>query len=183
MTYEALLFPISLIAGIILLVLGYLDLVRDDFSFWPPPKKGSWQDRIFIWLFRAMLYPLLVMSILEFSLSEIPIIQFAIGSFLLVVGFGIALMSTFNLGWDNAFGDKQGLVTNGWFSHSRNPVYLVTWAGQLGWAILIPRLHVWIILALWAMLYLIAVHLEEKWLERRYGEEYLEYKNRVPRFF
>lgn len=181
MTIE--LFLISLLAASSLLALGILDLSRKDFIFWPPPEKNSWQDKTFIWLFRGLIYPLLILSVFEFRSIDQPLLQYGLGGLLLTFGFGTAFASTFNLGWKNAFGDKEGLVTNGWFAYSRNPVYVVTWIGQLGWATIAQSNLVSILLALWGLLYLLAIFLEEAWLERTYGEEYLAYKISVRRFF
>ena len=182
MTLALLTFFVSAVCALALLFLGLADWFRDDFTFWPPPEKGSWQDRTFIWLFRGMLYSLIILSIREFSLADRSTWSLICGVILLVAGFGTAIASTLNLGWKNAFGDKQGLVTNGWFAHSRNPVYLVSWIGMIGWAILVPGILVWIILRLWALMYLLAVCLEERWLERVYGEEFRAYKAKVGRF-
>jgi len=87
------------------------------------------------------------------------------------------------MGWGKAFGDSGGLVTTGWFRYSRNPVYIATWVAMVGWAILVPDWKIWILLALWASLYLFAPYFEEPWLEAQYGTAYTEYKNTVPRFF
>lgn len=130
-----------------------------------------------------MIYPLFVLSVLEFEPVHQPFFQYGLGGILLIAGFGTAFASTFNLGWKNAFGDKEGLVTNGWFAYSRNPVYVVTWIGLLGWAIIAQSVWVSIILALWALIYLIAIFLEEAWLEQTYGDAFQSYKKTVHRFF
>lgn len=86
------------------------------------------------------------------------------------------------MGWRNAFGEKLGLRTTGWFSRSRNPIYLATWLGLIGWALLANAWMVTALLATWALFYAIAPMLEEPWLERQYGEDYRAYKAAVPRF-
>jgi protein-S-isoprenylcysteine O-methyltransferase Ste14 len=177
-----LLFILSATCAATILGLGLVDWVGSGFRFWPPPEKGRWQDRLFIWFFRGMLYPLIALSFLEFESTEQPWLQLGLGGGLVVLGFGTALASTLNLGWSNAFGDRQGLVTGGWFAWSRNPVYMVTWIGLAGWAILVPSPMVWIILAIWALIYLIAVFLEERWLEDVYGDEFRVYRKEVRRF-
>ena len=135
-------------------------------------------------LFRIYLYPLIVLTALQFEMLEgmKAVIQYGIGGVLLLFGFGLAFRITLAMGWRNAFGEKRGLRTTGWFARSRNPIYVVTWIGLLGWALIANSLPVSILLAIWALLYLLAPLLEEPWLEKEYGEEYLEYKRQTPRF-
>ncbi|MGB7337194.1 MAG: PEMT/PEM2 methyltransferase family protein [Salaquimonas sp.] len=180
--WNQLLFAISALCGIAILVLGLLDFTRKDFIFWPPPEKGSWQDWTFITLFRGMLYPLIALSVLHLANNQPALMSVFMGGILLLIGFGLAFASTSNLGWKNAFGDKQGLVTEGWFAYSRNPVYVVTWIGMIGWAILVQSTQVWFILFLWAVIYVFAIFLEERWLTKVYGQEFLNYKRKVRRF-
>lgn len=178
-------FLFSLFFALAIIGLGITGLISSKFVYWPPPQKGSWQDRSFIILFRGMLCSLLLLTYLRFKLegiSDSPALSI-FGLVLLIVGFSLAFASTYNLGWKNAFGDKQGLVTNGWFAYSRNPVYLVTWFGLLGWGMLASNWQITIILTLWGILYILAIPAEEKWLEEKYGNEFIEYKERVPRIF
>ena len=182
MDVSSALFWVSFLCVSAILILGFVDLWNDRFTFWPPPEKGSWQDRSFIWLFRGMLYPLVLLSVRVFEQTDYSWLRLGLGGTLLILGFGTAIASTLNLGWKNAFGDRDGLVTNGWFSLSRNPVYVVSWFGMAGWALLVQSVMVSIILVLWALIYLIAIFLEERWLEQVYGEEFLAYKSRVRRF-
>lgn len=140
---------------------------------------------MFMGLFRAYLYPLIVLSALELEILEgrSAIIQFAVGGALLLIGFGLAFRITLGMGWHNAFGEKRGLKTTGWFAWSRNPIYVVTWVGLIGWALIANSLFVSILLSAWALLYLLAPFVEEPWLEEQYGEEYVAYKAKTPRFF
>ena len=115
-------------------------------------------------------------------LPLMPVLQYTLGLVLLVVGFALAFWITFQMGWRNAFGEKHGLKTQGWFRISRNPVYVATWVGMIGWGLLANTLLVWILLALWATMYLLAPVFEEPWLEQQYGQDYLDYKRQTRRF-
>ena len=106
-----------------------------------------------------------------------------VGGVLAVTGIGLAFWISIQLGWRNAFGEARGLVTDGWFRFSRNPIYVVTWLGLLGWAIILNDLRVTFLLSLWAAMYWLAPRIEEPWLERQYGDEYCAYKQRTRRFF
>lgn len=108
-------------------------------------------------------------------------ILFLIGSFL---GFGYMV---------NFFKKKETeikptkttskIITSGLYKYSRNPVYLILCAAPIGiglifqtyWAMLsfIPSLII---------VYFTAVKKEEKYLEKKFGKEYLDYKKKVRRW-
>ncbi|MCK0127522.1 isoprenylcysteine carboxylmethyltransferase family protein [Erythrobacter sp. F6033] len=179
------LFGVSACAISAIVILAAFAALSGKFKFFPPPTKEGWQHRTFMTLFRLFLYPLAALSFLFFEpvppASSLP--QYSIGTLLLVIGFSLAFWVTFQMGWRNAFGEKHGLKTQGWFSVSRNPVYVATWVGMIGWGLLANTPLVWILLVFWATLYLLAPIFEEPWLEQQYGEEYLDYKRGTRRFF
>ena len=109
-------------------------------------------------------------------------VAIAIGGILFCMGFGFAVRLTLHMGWRNAFGEKRGLVTDGFFSKSRNPVYVATWVGLAGWALIANSFLVSMLLGFWAVLYLLAPIFEEPWLEQMYGAEFRAYKQQVRRF-
>ena len=149
-------------------------------QYWPPARANGWQHRSFRALFRVALYPLIALSVL--IAREQGFWFPSLGVTLIVVGFGAALVFTGKLGWQQAFGTATGLVTTGPYAYSRNPVYVATWIGLLGWAICLPHLTVLAPLALWALLYVVAPFLEEPWLMAQFGAPYDEYMQRVRRF-
>ena len=102
---------------------------------------------------------------------------------LAAAGFGAALYLTNFLGWKTAYSiHPEGLRTDGAFARSRNPIYIVTWVGMIGLGLAVMSLLTAILLALWALFYWLAPLLEEPWLEREYGNAYLIYKQKTPRF-
>lgn len=130
-----------------------------------------------------MFIGLLALCVLDFNgVGAAGTLRYLLGVPLTVLGFGAASYATFYLGWSNAHGESKGLKTNGWYRWSRNPIYVVSIIGMFGLAITINSLYVYVILTLWALMYLIAPFLEEPWLEKQYGKEFLTYKARVPRF-
>ena len=167
--------------------LGGTALVKPDFDFFPPPSKDSWQHKAFMSLFRLFVYPLLALSVMIFdpsraSLTPPSFISGISGVLLVLIGFGLAFWITGRMGWRNAFGEKRGLVTDGWFRWSRNPVYVATWLGLLGWTLVVGNVLVSVLLGLWALLYVFAPLSEEPWLFRMYGDAYESYMRRTPRF-
>ena len=76
-----------------------------------------------------------------------------------------------------------GLTTDGPFSYSCNPAYLGLAMIYAGIAVI--RNSLWAILLLPAVLFVIQRELigrEERYLERVFGDEYLDYKMRVRRW-
>ena len=179
------LFLVSLISIGVIFTLSLISQLNGSFQFWPPPSKQSWQHRTFIVLFRGFLYPLILLTVLDFDALRgmRAFLQYVIGALSLVTGFGLAFWITRQMGWRNAFGEKLGLQTSGWFARSRNPIYVCTWLGLLGWALIANSILVSTHLILWALLYAFAPFFEEPWLEKEYGDEYLTYKTSTPRFF
>jgi methanethiol S-methyltransferase len=85
-------------------------------------------------------------------------------------------------GWVRIFRARQRLVTTGLYGCVRHPQYLGFLLITLGMNVLWVTLTT---LALWPVLALLYVRLareEDKLLEERFGEEFVEYKNSVPSF-
>ena len=177
-------YPTLLVASA-LLALSLLALWWERFQFWPPPNKKSWQYHTFWTLFRLQFGGILLLAILDFQ----PVApsefwwRYLLGGALTALGFGAAFAATHHLGWDNAHGEDVGLQTTGWYRWSRNPVYVVSFVGIIGLGLLINSAHLWLILVLWILLYVVAPFLEERWLTNQYGAAYVAYKEKVPRFF
>jgi protein-S-isoprenylcysteine O-methyltransferase Ste14 len=77
------------------------------------------------------------------------------------------------------------LVTNGPFAYVRNPLYIGNMFIYSGAAIISNTCLPWLILFIWIFFgiqYHLIVKLEEEKLQELFGNSYLEYKNKVPRF-
>ena len=180
-----LVFSVSLLSALLILVLLLISVVTKQYQFWPPPERGSWQFHTFWCLYRVVFAGILILSFIDFNKLAIlnhPL-RLYLGVLLAALGFSLAFYITFYLGWRNAHGEAEGLKTKGWYSWSRNPVYLVSFFGFIGWALAINSSYVYILFAFLVVFYIIAPFLEEPWLEKQYGKDYLEYKAKVPRFF
>ena len=182
MTWAA--FTLSITGAVAIFGFSALSALRTDFQFFPPPSKQSWQHRAFLALFRLYLYPLICLSVIVFQPlgGTRALMQYGVGGVLLLIGFGMAVRITLFMGWRNAFGEKLGLMTTGWFALSRNPIYVFTWLGMIGWAMLANSWMITFLLSAWAVMYLVAPYFEEPWLEAEYGDDYLKYKKSVRRF-
>ena len=75
------------------------------------------------------------------------------------------------------------LLTRGPYKFSRNPMYIAELALWFGWAIFYGSIVIFVALLVMAQLMnKRVVAREERDLEARFGEAYLEYKNKVPRW-
>lgn len=178
------LFAISLVSIATILILAAMAAMRRDFQFFPPPSNKSWQHRAFMALFRLFLYPLVALTVVSFELVDESAyaLHYGLGGLLLLAGLGAAFWITAQMGWRNAFGEKRGLVTDGWFRFSRNPIYVATWIGLIGWGVVANHLTVSVLLVAWGLLYILAPFAEEPWLEAEYGDAYRVYRMRTRRF-
>ena len=75
------------------------------------------------------------------------------------------------------------MVDTGIFQYSRNPIYIGAHIGLLGTAIAFNSF--WVLLMLIPFYIIIrwgVIAREERYMERRFGDDYLEYKSRVRRW-
>ena len=171
-----LVYGIALISGLLLAGFSVATLVRPALNFWPPPCAGSWQHVLFRIFFRVFFLSLTLLSVITFGDGNFVIWRYAIGIPLLLVGFGLAIHWTNFLGWRNAFGEAQGLITDGPYRWSRNPIYVVSILGMLGWGLIVASWSVSSLLVMWAFFYVLAPFMEEPWLEHQYGATFTSYK-------
>lgn len=86
-------------------------------------------------------------------------------------------------GWVVIHNAKKELVTSGVYSFVRHPQYLgflLTTIGMLVQWATIPTLVMWPVLAI---LYYRLAKREEREMQEKFGEQYLNYKKKVPMFF
>jgi protein-S-isoprenylcysteine O-methyltransferase Ste14 len=178
-------FVISLIAILLILTLSMVSYFHKDFAFFPPSDKKTWQYLVFWILFRIMFFGLLILSARTFSQDPFITswVRYLVWLPICLFSFGFATYLSIRLGWKNSHGEKQGLMVSGWYQRSRNPIYVASILGMLGWGLFVNSSFVYTLLSLWCLMYLLAPFFEEPWLEAQYGEDYRRYKAKVPRFF
>ena len=71
---------------------------------------------------------------------------------------------------------------SGIYSRIRHPRYSGSFLALIGACLLAAKHLLWIIIAVWAVLMLLAITMEERDLRSRFGASYAEYCRRVPRF-
>ncbi len=176
-------FAVAAAALTILNILLVATAASRTFKLWPTPSTKSWQHYTFWPLFRGGLGLTLVYAIFTAHWAEIAhILQFAIGIALVTIGFGFTIYGYFDLGIENTYGADEGLVTNGLYAYSRNPQYVSSILGFFGTALAHGGAHAAILCGLAILVYVILPFTEEPWLQQAYGDVYLDYKRRTPRF-
>lgn len=152
------------------------------------PSTGGWVIRLFLLAMILVIVhrpdlshgPIQSFLLWHFSVAGLP---FA-GAFILVASTLFTLWARFTLGmmWDSQIQIKPGhhLVTSGPYRISRNPIYTGIWGMGLGSLLSLQR--GWLFLAMIAATFYFfqRIRKEEGLLIDAFGDEYAEYKRRVP---
>lgn len=133
------------------------------------------------WIFITAIFLGFIVNIF-YPLWEIPkYVRFVLGSILLILSGCIMLPS-----WDlfkknrtpvNPYKQTISLVTNGTYKYSRNPQYLSRAVIQVAFGILFG--NIWIIIMVIPAMILVwccVILPEERYLEQRFSNKYLQYK-------
>jgi len=78
---------------------------------------------------------------------------------------------------------NQRLVTTGIRARVRHPVYLAHLCEMLAWSVGTGLIVCWFLTAFAILTGAVMIRLEDAELEKRFGEEYREYRDRVPAVF
>lgn len=107
-----------------------------------------------------------------------------------LIGFGvIVVMDSFRRFAIEGFGTPapvaptQTLIVSGWYRYVRNPMYVAVLAIIFGQALLFGNRNLALYgAAVWLLFHSFVVLHEEPRLKRTFGESYLEFQRRVPRW-
>jgi protein-S-isoprenylcysteine O-methyltransferase Ste14 len=174
----------ALLLEIIYIGLFILTIKMSSFRFWPPPAARSWQFFV-AWLVAAIVTVLFaLLGLLDYDSFILPMFwmrsPFALAFFVLGGTIGSWAFISFPFRATIGLGDR--LVTGGPYRFSRNPQYIGDSLLIVGYFLLTNSWMVGVIGFLGVVLNLLAPFTEEPWLEQRFGQAYLDYKRRVPRF-
>jgi protein-S-isoprenylcysteine O-methyltransferase Ste14 len=101
---------------------------------------------------------------------------------LVLLGGALVTWGMATLGARRTSGLPQGLVLEGPYRITRNPQYVGDFLLFVGVAVLADSGVVAVTHLLTALVLLLAPFAEEPWLEDQYGEGYVAYRRRVPRY-
>lgn len=107
------------------------------------------------------------------------------GAAVYVLGLIVAFASLIHLGKSVAVGlpeRETELKTHGLYRFTRNPVYLGVFLMCVGSCLFAVHVVNFLLLIVTTAVHLRIVKREEEFLEKRFGQKWLDYKDRVPRF-
>ena len=180
---DTLLFIIGLLANAFLLTMLLLGQVKENFQFWPSTKHNSWQYRSLWGTVRILVVCIGLISWFEWSSLDIPNwLRFYVALPISVIAAMLGTTAFLQLGWRNTHGEAAGFIETGLYKYSRNPQYVFYSIAFIFLGILVASSKVIVLLVLVSFCYLSSPFPEERWLVEQYGEKYLAYKRRVPRY-
>jgi len=163
-----------------------LSILRPDLRLWPLPEPGTplyALSRASTPVGPIAILGLLAVGALDFDgfVLHHPL-RFAVGGALLLPGGAFALWGFFGLGLEASTGVERALLARGAYRYSRNPQYVGSVVGLLGYALICNSALALVCWALWSAWFLLAPFAEEPWLREKLGEPYLDYTRRVRRY-
>ena len=162
-----------------------LTLKRPGFRFWPPPRALSWQFFLAWFLAGVVGVIFLLLGLMDFNSAFLPgfFTRLPAALVFFLLGMAIGVWGSFHFGLRATLGLGVRLVTSGPYRFTRNPQYICDSANIIGYMILTNTWMVWILGLVGLLLNCLAPFTEEPWLEQRFGQAYVDYRRKVPRFF
>ncbi len=174
---------IGVIAGVTLPGLLACTIVNRELKFWPTPGKGSWQSRVFWTLFRTLNVATLALAYLDWQRWDGFSLERGLGATVAILCFALYGWGLYALGRRNLYCGRDGLVTGGIYSWTRNPQYATAIPAYLGLAVASHSVAVFAVASLLTLSFLLMAFAEEHWLEAAYGADYRRYRLEVARFY
>lgn len=144
-------------------------------------------SRVLIWgvCIARLVWPELDKLLVVFSPLMIPQVVLP-GIIMMLCGFALTLTGHFTLGVDWTSGvnpdGPQSLTCKGVYGVSRNPMFLGVLITQAGFVLALPSGFTLLCLVIGYAAVLNQVKLEERYLKQRFGQVYLKYLQKVPRW-
>ena len=103
----------------------------------------------------------------------------------ILIGTPLILLGEAIRTWASGFINKnKDLAKEGPYAFTRNPLYLGNFFIGIGFSIMSNNLIIlYLFVKVFTIVYVITIKNEEKYLLSKFGDAFLEYKNKVPVFF
>jgi len=115
----------------------------------------------------------------RFNISDF--IALPIGILLFVSGWILGIPALFKFGTIPSVRKKSNLITTGVYRVVRHPIFSGTLISVLGWTILLKSIISIVYFPFLFLLYFLGTVVEERILIEEYGDEYIEYKQKVTK--
>jgi protein-S-isoprenylcysteine O-methyltransferase Ste14 len=177
------LFVSIIIADILAILAVFISVLSPENRIWPPPDRDTWQYWLFVAIDTVTSIGTPILGFLDRGSLEMgsPTLL-GVGTTLLVLGGGLVAWAVRTLSIRQSYGLKGELVTQGPYSFSRNPQYLGFAILYSGLIMVTDSYYALVTGLAFILLVLLTPFCEEPWLEEQYGDEYLAYRERTPRF-
>ncbi|MGH1517118.1 methyltransferase family protein [Chryseobacterium sp. JK1] len=139
---------------------------------------------LFVYTMLILFLPEYIFTMFKINFLEICALQYA-GVVLMIVALIWVIIAqqqmkdSWRIGIDST--TKTELVTHGLFRISRNPIFLGMTISLVGFFLAFPTVIALSFLLIGSMLMQIQIRLEEEYLLKEYGQNYLAYKKKVRR--
>lgn len=172
----------------------FLQLPIPLYWFVVHPLSGFWGQRQKLGLTAGLLlsWPPVTACIIVFRRELFSTAQPALWRIvagLALIGFEVWLFAklTRDLGAARLIGKTEvsgggSIARNGIYAHIRHPRYLGSFLAIVGACLIAARPALWAVAAVWTVLMLTAIGLEEREMRARFGAEFEAYAREVPRF-
>lgn len=167
--------------GLILAVLMLWSYLRPEERFWPPGERDvRWA--VYWILALAWTGSFLVTGVYGETILPGDVLRHAGGVLMLAVGIIGSVVSISQLGRERTEGVETSLKTDGLYRYSRNPQVVANIVTIVGYLLVMGTTAVVAVGVTGVIWLLLMPFAEEPWLEDEFGEEYVQYREDVPRY-
>ena len=175
-------FSAAVLCAYLYLLFIIWSIVYPERRVWPPGKI-SWK----LFLSWGVFYPwaglALALMVLDWNAGRVPDeIRLGLGLPLALLGLGLMGWGVYALGVENTHGMRGRFVTRGPYRFTRNPQYVGDIVMLAGLILIANSTLLTVVNLLMILSFVLMPWAEEIWLEEEYGQDYLSYKTRAPRF-
>jgi protein-S-isoprenylcysteine O-methyltransferase Ste14 len=164
----------------------YWFVVHPQIDYWRKHQKAAYAVGLLAW---PLVAAGLVMFRHEMFLREYPAAwRMAAGFTLIILEIYLFGRARRDLGTARFIGRTElsgggEVVSQGIYARMRNPRYFGSFLAIVGACLLAGNARMWLVAAVWTILMRVAIGFEEREMRNRFGDAYIEYCARVPRFF